>query len=315
MRRLNIIACLLGVLMALLFLSVHIGLAKDFDETSLPKEIPSAATPSAEMMLPVETVLETKQTNPLIPVLMYHILLDGRNDAISIDPKRFKEQMTAVKEAGYTTITDYELADHLDNNTKLPDKPILITFDDGYKSVYTEAYPALEELGMKATVNVITSRIHETPNTLHTDEYEKITWPDARTMQKTILVQAHTWDSHYKKANALNEYKGVITGSIATESGIETQEEFEKRVVDDFILSKKTIEEKMGYEVVSLSYPYGDYSADTIRLAQLAGYKIAFTVNPGMINRETASRFELKRITANGAYSGEQLLAKIEEAR
>src|SRR5689334_15319048 len=71
-----------------------------------------------------------------IPVLMYHILIEGRNDGLSVDPMRFKEQMTALKEAGYNTITVFELDDYLKNGTLLPTKPILITFDDGYISNY-----------------------------------------------------------------------------------------------------------------------------------------------------------------------------------
>lgn len=245
---------------------------------------------------------------------MYHILLEGRNDSVSVDPARFKEQMSAVQAAGFTTITDYELADHLEHNSPLPDNPILITFDDGYKSTYTEAFPVLKELGMKATINVIASRIFETPSELHPDEYEKITWPEARLMQELVTIQAHTWDSHHKKMNHRSEYEGVIAARSAYGVETESQADFENRVLQDFIRSKKTIEEKMGYDVVSLAYPYGHYSADTIRLAQQAGYKMAFTVNSGLVNGETASMFELKRITANGAYSGEELLAVIEAA-
>ncbi len=245
---------------------------------------------------------------------MYHILLEGRNDSVSVDPERFKEQMSAIQAAGFNTITDYELADHLENNSPLPDNPILITFDDGYKSTYTEAFPVLKELGMKATINVITSRIFETPSELYPDEYEKITWPEARLMQELVTIQGHTWDAHHKQMNYRNEYEGVIAARSAYGVETESQADFENRVLQDFIRSKKTIEEKMGYDVVSLAYPYGHYSDDTIHLAQQAGYKMAFTVNSGLVNGDTASMFELNRITANGAYSGEELLAVIDAA-
>lgn len=247
-----------------------------------------------------------------IPVLMYHILLDGQNDSISVDPERFKEQMMAIKAAGYTTITDFELLEHLENGSPLPNNPILITFDDGYKSNYTEAFPVLKELDMKATIYVIASRIFESPSKLYPDEYEKITWVEARSMQGTMTIQGHTWDSHYKELNERQELKGVISGPMDLGSEIETQSDYERRVVEDFLLSKETIEEKMGYDVVSLAYPYGEYSADTIRLAQQAGYKMAFTVESGLVNRDTAKHFEMKRITANGAFTGEELLAVIE---
>lgn len=319
MRKYYVSGCLVLVLLGLILLPIHMNSENDIEETAVSKQIPATTAPVAVTIEPVpevqaEMAAEISAT-PSIPVLMYHILLEERNDVISVDPLRFREQMSAIKEAGFTTITDYQLADHLMNKTKLPDKPILITFDDGYKSVYTEAFPVLEELDMKATVNVIASRIFETPSALHPEEYEKFTWPEARSMEGTMIVQAHTWDSHHQKTNEHNELKGVLSGPMPNESGFESQEEFEKRVFEDLLLSKKTIEEKMGYDVVTLAYPYGHYSEDTIRLAQVAGYKIAFTVKSGLVNRDTDAHFELDRITANGAFSGEELIAKIETSQ
>ncbi|WP_084244480.1 polysaccharide deacetylase family protein [Planomicrobium okeanokoites] len=319
MRKYYVSGCLFLVLLGLILLPIHMDPEIEEEKIATTIEAPGNTAPASAA---IDTVPEVQaepavdiSAFPSIPVLMYHILLEERNDVISVDPLRFREQMSALKEAGFTTITDYQLADHLRNKTKLPDKPILITFDDGYKSVYTEAFPVLEELGMKATVNVIASRIFETPSTLHPEEYEKFTWPEARSMEGTVMVQAHTWDSHNKKADAENELKGVLAGRMQDDSGLESQEEYEKRVFEDLLLSKKTIEEKMGYDVVTLAYPYGHYSEDTIRLAQVAGYQMAFTVKSGLVNRETDAHFELDRITANGAFTGEQLLAAIEASQ
>ena len=308
MRKIHVLGGLLLALLFFSFLPIHMDSDIDITGPSASKQIPDAIAAK-----PATAAADANA--PDIPVLMYHILLDGRNDVISVDPDRFREHMEAIRAAGYTTITDYELADHLIDEKPLPDKPILITFDDGYKSTYTEAFPILKDLGMKATVNVIASRIFESPSTLHTAEYEKITWPEARLMQGTVTIQGHTWDSHHKKMNYLNENKGVVAGRLAHGLETESQANFEKRVLEDFLLCKETIEDKMGYEVVSLAYPYGQYSADTMLLAQQAGYKLAFTVQSGLVNSGTANPFELNRITANGAYSGEELLAAIDASR
>lgn len=72
-----------------------------------------------------------------IPVLMYHHLEEGVNNTGTIDPDRFQDHMKSIQEAGYETITDYDLLAHLEEGKALPEKPILITFDDGYKSNYT----------------------------------------------------------------------------------------------------------------------------------------------------------------------------------
>lgn len=317
MRKIYVSSFFFLTLLLLSMLYIHTnGLFEKADSDTIGKiSVEIASTPVVAAGDSEKTELTASTLQPNIPVLMYHILLDGRNDVISVDPQRFREQMLAIRSAGYSTITDYELADHLEYNLPLPAKPILITFDDGYKSTYTEAFPVLKELGMKASVNVIASRIFESQNTLHPDEYEKITWPEARLMEGTVTIQAHTWDSHHKKLDYRNEYKGVISGRLSYGVEMESQENFEKRVLEDFIVSKKTIEKKLGYEVVSLAYPYGQYSDDTIRLAQKAGYKIAFTVKSGLVNSKSAKAFELNRITANGAFTGEELLAAIESER
>ena len=245
-----------------------------------------------------------------IPVLMYHILIPGRNDSISIDPLRFEEQMLALKSFGYTTITENELLSHLEQNTALPKKPVLITFDDGYLSNYTEAFPILKELDMKASIYVVASRIFEDSG-FTAGEYQKISWQQAREMAGTISIQSHTWDAHSKKTNFQGNNRGLITGRMLLDTELETQQEFEDRVYADFVASKKAIEENVGTQATAISYPYGDYSADTTRLAEKAGYKMAFTVNSG-VNSQSSLPFELKRITANGEYSGEKLIEVIE---
>ena len=245
-----------------------------------------------------------------IPVLMYHILLPGRNDTISVDPVRFKEQMLALKSAGYTCITEDDLLNHYEQNAPLPNKPILITFDDGYISNYTEAFPILKELEMKASVYVIASRIFENDG-FTAGEYEKISWQQAREMAGTISIQSHTWDSHTKQMNFKGQNRGLIASRIHMDGKLETQKEFEDRIYTDFVASKNAIEKNLGTEVAAISYPYGDYSEDTIRLAKKAGYKLAFTVSSG-VNSQSLTPYELKRITADGAYSGKKLLEVIE---
>jgi peptidoglycan/xylan/chitin deacetylase (PgdA/CDA1 family) len=254
--------------------------------------------------------LKYKTAYKKIPVLMYHILIKGRNDSISVDPARFKEHMEALKNAGYSTITVFDLLNYFEKGTNLPEKPILITFDDGYISNYTEAYPILKELAMKATIFIIASRIFE-ERTIIENEYEKFTWKQAREMSGTMTIQSHTWDSHRQVKSITGENRGMIARPLYLNGKPETQEEYEKRVLEDLVRSKNIIKEKMGYDSVSLAYPYGDYSADTIKLVEKAGYKMAFTTIEGLVTSKD-NRFELNRITGNGAYSGKELVRTIE---
>jgi peptidoglycan/xylan/chitin deacetylase (PgdA/CDA1 family) len=245
---------------------------------------------------------ETESTE--IPVLMYHILIEGRNDGLSVDPIRFKEQMTSLKEAGYNTITVFQLDDYLKNGTPLPTKPILITFDDGYISNYEKAYPVLKELDMKATIYVIASSILEGDTAANN---EKITWAQAKQMRNVMTIQSHTWDSHNQAMTASGKMRGLIASPKTNES----QSQFEQRVYDDLVKSKNIIEEKLGYSNISIAYPFGDYSEDTMKLAEKAGYSIGFTIKQGTVTKED-NALKLNRIRADGSYTGEKLIKIIE---
>ncbi len=113
---------------------------------------------------------KAQSKKPFVPVLMYHHLQkEGTFDSkkyggVIIDPERFEKQMLYLKAAGYHTITLEQLRDFVLYNKPLPPKPIVITFDDGYLSNYTYAYPILKKLGMKAEINIIVSYVPDEVN-------------------------------------------------------------------------------------------------------------------------------------------------------
>ncbi|AQQ55129.1 hypothetical protein B0X71_13735 [Planococcus lenghuensis] len=254
------------------------------------------------------SVFITEPLQPIaVPVLMYHHIAENGASGSIISPARFREHMQMIHAEGYTTITDNQLYENLKNGAPLPLKPILITFDDGYQSNFTYAYPTLKELGMKASIHLITSRVTDgTPS--YTNEIPKMSWAEAQQSGDVFSFQGHTEDSHFKGVTANGTTRGVITGRIIKADGqLETQAEFEERLLRDLTVSKQTIEERLGQQVITLAYPFGDYSADTIRIAQKAGYKMAFTVKQGKVESTTADLFRLNRITGNGQLTADQL--------
>lgn len=254
------------------------------------------------------SVFITEPLQPVIvPVLMYHHIAENGASGSIISPARFLEHMQMLHTEGYTTITDYQLYAFFEMGTPLPPKPILITFDDGYRSNYTYAYPILKELGMKASIYLITSRVTDGPSP-YVNEIPKMSWAEVQQSKDVFSFQGHTEDSHFKGVTANGTTRGVITGRIIKADGqLETQAEFEERLLRDLTISKQVIEERLGQQVLTLAYPFGDYSADTIRIAQKAGYKMAFTVKQGKIEAATADLFRLNRITGNGQLTADQL--------
>ena len=81
-----------------------------------------------------------------IPILMYHHLEENINNNTVISPENFENQMKLLKMEGYHAISAQQLYDYLNGQTPLPQKPVLITFDDGYFSNYEKAYPILKNM-------------------------------------------------------------------------------------------------------------------------------------------------------------------------
>lgn len=250
-----------------------------------------------------------------IPILMYHTVNDRPNDTINTQPQQFEEQLKAIIDAGYNPISSEELYRYYYHQEQLPSNPIMLTFDDGYKDNYTNAYPILKKYNAKATIFTITSRIEHEGNNSYPNEIPKLTWEEINEMRDLVMVQSHTWDSHRKVDAKRGKQRGQIaTPQMTADGEIETEEEYRARVINDIQLAQTTIKEKTGYDSYILSYPYGESSIIAREVAKSLGVKFGVTVHKEL-NYSYTHLFHLKRITVDGNFTGEQLLEKIEELK
>jgi len=180
-----------------------------------------------------------------VPVLMYHSVKYEKDNPVRIPKEKFKEQMKYLKDNGYTTLSLDELYDFLENNNPIPKKSVVLTFDDGYKDNYENAYPILKEYGFKATIFMITSCIG-------TGEY--LTLEQLKELQQNgIDIESHT--VNHEKLNTLS-YENKLSILKA---------------------SKETLEKLLNKEVKYIAYPYGKYDDSVVRATQASGYKLAVT--------------------------------------
>ena len=200
---------------------------------------------------------------PKVIVLNYH-KIDNMNHALSVLPSDFDAQMAFLKENGYHTITPHEMYMAFTDGAELPTNPVLITFDDGYADNYTNAYPILRKYGMKATIFVITSLMGK-PGYL--------TWGQAAEMDASgvVSIESHT----------------VTHGSLTDL----TDEQIRYELTE----AKHDIEQRLGKEVEFLAYPTGAYNLHIARLVKEAGYKGAFTVRNGNMDR-AANFYAIERV-------------------
>ena len=204
-----------------------------------------------------------------IPVLNYHQINDRDENPLTISPDQFAAQMDWLMANGYHALTQDEFLDAIENGTRLPDRPVLITFDDGYADNYKYAYPILKERNMRATIFVISDYVGLYPNYL--------TWNEILEMKEHgIEFGSHT-----------------LNHAVLTEC---SRYEAEKQLTN----SKAAIEWKTGQEINMLAYPCGFQTKEIQELVKNCGYRAAFTVSLAYDNPED-NMYELHRVPIFGA--------------
>lgn len=188
-----------------------------------------------------------------VMVLNYH-KVDNMHISLSVLPEDFDAQMKYLKENNYHTISPEELYESLAGNLELPENPVLITFDDGYADNYHNAYPILKKYGFRATIFVISSFLGTEKN--------YFTWDQAREMAENgISIQSHTVD--HKSMTDLSD----------------------DQLRAELVESKRKIEEEIGRSVDFIAYPTGTYNLHIAQLVKDAGYKAAFTIKYGNVDK------------------------------
>ena len=151
--------------------------------------------------------------NRKLTVLMYHHFEKNENSYLVVSKSRFREQLTALNEAGYNVVTINEVIDFVEGDGKLPKKPLIITMDDGYTSNLEIAAPVLEELSMSATVFVI--GVNEGRETyIHSGEPlspPRFDYSLAEPwVKKGVLnIQSHTFDLHQRAEYGFSGREGA----------------------------------------------------------------------------------------------------------
>lgn len=253
--------------------------------------------------------LGAKDEPPAVTVLMYHHFAEGEATSVTVDPELFVEQLITLKDAGFETITEHDLLLYLQGEEiELPERPLVITIDDGYLSNYELAYPILQELEMHATIYVVGKSRGTTPGSI-----PHFTWDEAREMYESgwIDIQSHTHDLHHRVETAKGEEPALV-GRMIVDGVEESEEEFRERIRNDLLTSKNDIENYVGNEVFTFTYPYGVFNETVIEIARELGYELMYTVREG-VTRFGDSPYEINRINADGNDSGDDLLRKIDK--
>lgn len=227
------------------------------------------------------TALSSDEISTQVPILMYHHLSEDVTNSEMVSPEQFEAQIRALSEAGYTGVSFDELQAYVLRGEPLPEKPVIITFDDGYRSNYTLAYPILQKYNMKAAIFVIGVSFGKN----HYKDTDYAITPhfgaaEAAEMAASGLVsiQSHTYDMHqwlpYETGSAVRENILPLPG--------ESEEAYVQTLTEDFTRSRAQLESATGQPVDVLAYPAGQYSTLAQVTLQLLGVHVTLSTNPGV---------------------------------
>lgn len=214
-----------------------------------------------------------------VPVLSYHDLSLTESNRMTVSQAMFEQQMRLLKEKGYRVVSMDQFFDFLEFKSTLPPKAVVITIDDGWRSVYEIAFPILKKYGYPATLFIYTDIILDIPKNL--------SWALLQEMaNQEIDIQCHTKSHH----------------NLTVAGKRQSFKDYFANLEKELSASKDLIKKKLNREVKYLAYPYGDTNSLVIELAQKLGYRGAFTIKRGG-NPFFIHNYQVNRSMIYGDYS------------
>ena len=222
-------------------------------------------------------------------MLMYHYVsvppvdADAIRTDLSTPPDVFEAHLQFLRDESYTSISLHDLALALQTGYPLPPKPIVLTFDDGYRDHYANAFPLLVKYGYQGTFFLVTAYIDE-----RRPEY--VSWDEVVEMHRAGMeMEAHGY------------------------THVDLRERSVEYLVWQMLGSKEAIEARIERPARFFCYPSGKYDQQAMQVAHSAGYWGAVTVNQGIVHRSDMM-FEIERIRAHGSYSAKDLASALDAA-
>lgn len=224
-----------------------------------------------------------KSMNGRASILMYHSVDTHTNAFFAVSATEFAAQMQFLVKNNYQVITLAELVARIKNGTPLKGE-IVITFDDGYKDNFVNAYPVLEQYNLPATIFITTDLIGGVDGR----GFKMLSEDDLKEMHSSGLIdiEPHSM-SHPKLAKCSIE-----------------------KVLHEMQGSKETLEKLLGKTCTLFAYPYGNHNEETVNVVRKLGFIAAVTVEEGVVKLGD-DLFRLKRNSIDRLTSWTQFCGKI----
>lgn len=207
-----------------------------------------------------------------LPIIMYHNISPNasRQGKYTVSVKEFEGDLLYLRERGFTPILTEQLLEHVKQGKSLPDKPVMITFDDGFESFCAYAFPLLQKYDMCAVVAVVGQYADTYTRTEdHHLNYSYLTWPMIGELSQSGLVeiQSHT--------NNLHTITSKRRGCTINKG--ENKASYQELLRKDLTLNQEKIKQATGKEPTALAYPYGSHCKSSKEVLKQMGFQAAFT--------------------------------------
>jgi len=222
----------------------------------------SEAQPGMELIVPLKP-FDRGGLSPgryrSVPVLTYHNLSKTESNIMTVQDTAFEAQMQYLKENDYRVITLNQFYDFVKFNAPIPEKSVIITFDDGWRSTYEIGLPILKKFGFPATLFIYTDFVGQSPD-------KSLTWEMVQELQAgSVDIQCHS--KSHRDLTQMNPN--------------EQFEQYYNALNLEMSLPNNMVMEKLKRRCDYLAYPYGATNRLVASLAEKHGYRLAFTVNRG----------------------------------
>ena len=256
-----------------------------------PKNLSSSTAPKADdQAKPVKTTAQatnnkttnaTAKSDARVTVLGYHDFSSTKDATeMLISTAKFRRQMQAIKDLGLNVISLEDFTAWKRGEKTIGDRSVLITIDDGWKSIYTDAFPILKEMGFPFTIFLYTNYINGGSNALTTAMIKE--------MQKHgCSIGSHSISHPYPAAVKSERAKGEAA--------------FKAYLQKEMGQSRKSLQKQFGSDILCYAYPGGFVTGEMLPIAAEQGYECLFTVLPGKTTRST-SNFTIPRYIILGTH-------------
>lgn len=243
-----------------------------------------------------------------LPIIMYHSILKdtSRSNKYIITPSEFEKDLQYLQENNYHTITLSELISYVYDDTPLPSKPILLTFDDGHYNNLGYAVPLLKKYNMKAVISIVGSYTETYTKSDETNlNYSYLRWKDIISLLQSGVIefQNHTYNMH-SNTNGRNGCSKKHKESVSS---------YQQKLSEDIQKLQNEFYKNTNYTPNTFTYPFGMVSKESLEVIKSLGFKASLSCSFGMnkITKDPNSLYLLKRNNRSSTTTLNKILTQI----